>query len=149
MKQWLGVIVLFFSITVAGCGNSSDQGNSNGEDHEGVPQRLEVELTVPESVRMNEDILVEAHVTQGDEAVNDASEVKFEVKNVETEKSQSFEGEFVENGKYSATIQIEEPGTYTVTSHVTARGLHTMPSKELVVEGDKGQSESEEPKTAE
>ncbi len=133
MRQWLGVIVLVFSITLAGCGNTNDQGSSN-VNNEGVPQRLEVELTVPETIGVNEDILVEAKVTQGDEAVNDASEVKFEVKNVDTEKSQSFEGESAENGMYSVTIQIEKPGTYSVISHVTARGLHTMPSKEIVVE---------------
>lgn len=145
MKKWLGVLVLIFSITLVGCGDNTDQGNST----EVIPERLNVELTVPETANVNEDVLLQVKVSQGDEAVDDADEVSFELKNIETEENQTFDGKLTENGVYTSTIQLDVPGTYTVISHVTARDLHTMPSEEMVVEGDKEVAESDKPESTE
>jgi hypothetical protein len=111
-----------------------------------VPEFIEVELTVhPETGQVNQPILFEAKVTQGNESVEDANEVKFEIWRAQDENHEKILVEHAENGIYRLEKAFEEEGTYYIISHVTARDMHNMPKKEFIV----GQpSEPEDPKNA-
>jgi hypothetical protein len=66
--------------------------------------------------------------------VDDAKEVLFEIvsKN-DAEQKIELTGKLVSDGIYQAEGTFEKEGQYIVTSHVTARTLHSMPNKELTV----------------
>ena len=106
---------------------------------------LEVELTVTEvSVEIGEQVKMEALVTQGDEKVEDADEVVYEI----WEEGKQDEGEKIDSvnekqGIYTAETSFDHEGTFHIQVHVTARGLHTMP-KETVIVGDGGDYEEAE-----
>ncbi|MNO02121.1 hypothetical protein D3C81_2224330 [compost metagenome] len=67
--------------------------------------------------------------------MDDAKEVIFEIvnKNDETKKLE-LPGKATGEGTYKAEVTLGEEGQFTVTSHVTARTQHSMPSKELSVQ---------------
>lgn len=107
-------------------------------------ERLDVELTVTESVDVGEPVKMEALVTQGDDKVEDANEVVYEV----WEEGKQDEGEKIDSvnekqGIYTAETTFDHDGTFHIQVHVTARGLHTMP-KQTVTVGDGGQYEEED-----
>lgn len=74
-------------------------------------------------------------VSQGSEAVDDAKAVLFEIVNKNNEEDkQELEGKLSGNGTYKAEAILMKEGKYDVTSHVTARTQHSMPTKELTVQ---------------
>lgn len=76
MKRKFGLLVgLFMLAAMAACGKEE----AVKVDETGVPLPLDVKLTVTEQVDVNGIIKMEAVVTQGDEKVDDADEVEFEV----------------------------------------------------------------------
>lgn len=102
------------------------------------PEPLKVELTATESVDVGEAVNMEALVTQGDEKVEDASEVVYEI----WEEGKQDESEMIDSvnekqGIYSAESTFDHDGTFHIQVHVTARGSHTMP-KTTVMVGDGG-----------
>ena len=99
---------------------------------------LEVELTVTETAAINETVDMKAFVTQGDDKIEDASEVVFEV----WEEGKKSESEMIDSlnekgGIYTAETSFDHDGLFHVQVHVTANGMHTMPLTEVVV-GDGG-----------
>lgn len=97
---------------------------------------IKVELVVPEgeAVAVSDLVQLEAIVTQQDEYIDDADDVTFEISledSIGLEVETTYEGE----GKYTAVYQFPVEGIYKVTSHVTARGMHSMPSKQVEVTG--------------
>ncbi|OLS34347.1 FixH family protein [Bacillus sp. MRMR6] len=135
MRTLLVIMLAFLSI-VSAC--------DNNQPTQEVPEFVEVKLTVhPETGRVNQPILFEAKVTQGNESVEDANEVKFEIWRAQDENHEKILVEHAENGIYRLEKAFEEEGTYYIISHVTARDMHNMPKKEFIV----GQpSEPEDPK---
>lgn len=107
------------------------------------PESLKVDLTVTESVDVGETVKMEALVTQGEENVEDANEVVYEIweegKQDESEKIDSINEK---EGIYSAEKTFDHDGTFHIQVHVTARGLHTMP-KNTVTVGDGGNYEED------
>lgn len=103
-------------------------------DDTGVPLPLDVQLTVTEQVEVDGIIKMEAVVTQGEDKVDDADEVEFEVweegKKVDSVKIESKNDK---DGLYTAETAFDHDGLFHVQVHVTARGLHTMPKKEVTV----------------
>lgn len=96
---------------------------------------IKVELSwTPEQVNAGTAVSFKAVVTQDGEPVDDAREVMFEV-NEAADKTQKVEikGESAGEGAYVGEHTFEEAGEFSVTSHVTARTQHSMPSKKLVV----------------
>ena len=131
MKRKFGLLVgLFMLATMAACGKEE----AVKVDETGVPLPLDVKLTVTEQVDVNGIIKMEAVVTQGDDKVDDADEVEFEVWE-EGKKDESFKVESTndKDGLYTAETSFEHDGLFHVQVHVTARGLHTMPKKEVTV----------------
>ena len=103
-----------------------------------APEMLEVELTVSETADVDETVKMKAIVTQGDEKIEEADEVVFEV----WEEGKKSDSEMIESvnekgGIYTAEKSFDHDGLFHVQVHVTANGLHTMPLKEVVV-GDGG-----------
>jgi hypothetical protein len=132
----LGATLLF----LGGC--SSDQTKHSGMhnmnmnmDMDMSMEPIKVELHwSPEEVAVNQKVTFEAVVTQDNLAVYDAKEVLFEIvsKNDADQKIE-LKGKLVSDGTYQAEGTFEKEGQYIVTSHVTARTLHSMPNKELTV----------------
>ncbi|WP_213424033.1 FixH family protein [Bhargavaea massiliensis] len=120
-----------------GAESSGGQENSHTEHGDMESDKgvhpLEVDLQLPETSGTGEEVTIRSIVTMNDEIVEDADEVKYEIVN-EAGESEMILAEF--DGKESYTIKktFDEPGTYKVTPHTTARGQHTMPTKEITVE---------------
>ncbi|QFT88634.1 hypothetical protein FIU87_08265 [Bacillus sp. THAF10] len=125
MKKLLLVFILAFLLV--GCTSAPEKNTS--------PEIIEVEISMPEKVSENESVTIQTHVTQGEENVEDAKEVKFEIWNVEEGKEEStlLDAVHTSDGQYVADHSFREKGVYRVQSHVTARDLHVMPTKQIVV----------------
>lgn len=148
MKRKLGLLVgIFMLAMMAACGKEE----TVKEDDTGVPLPLDVQLTVTEQVDINGKIEMAAVVTQGDEKVDDADEVEFEVwEEGKKDDSVKIESKNDKDGLYTAETSFDYDGLFHVQVHVTARGLHTMPKKEVTVgnggnyeEAPKGEEEHE------
>ena len=132
MKKWSLIFLSFILAGVlAACGDGDSPKDAQSGTTEGV-HPLEVQLELPETAAAGEDVLVRAKVTMNDQVVDDADEVEFEIKD-EKGESEMIEAEFDGEESYSINHAFE-PGTYKVTSHVTARQQHTMPTKEITIE---------------
>ncbi|WP_404461228.1 FixH family protein [Sutcliffiella horikoshii] len=133
MKKLLLVVVPLLLLLV-GCTSAPEEETSL--------EIVEVEITLPEKVKEEEKVAVKTLVTQGEEKVEDAKEVQIEIWNVEKgkENSELLNAEHVGDGVYEVKHSFGEKGVYRVQSHVTARDMHVMPTKQLVV-GDMSQEE--------
>ncbi|WP_157796481.1 FixH family protein [Bacillus sp. FJAT-45037] len=107
---------------------------------------IEVELNVPTQAEAREDVLFESIVTQGDDLVEDAQEVVYEVwAEGQKESSEMIEATDQEENRYLLTHVFTEEGTYHVQTHVTARGLHRMPTSEIVIgSGEHAEDQADE-----
>ncbi|HSJ37621.1 MAG TPA: FixH family protein [Planococcus sp. (in: firmicutes)] len=126
------MVIGAFGLMLAGCGmedESADNATAAGQEVQG----LEVEvLTEPEGE--TGEWTLEAYVSQGTEAVNDADEVKFEVFEAgKKDESVKIDYTDVKDGVYSVKHTFQEDGVYYFIPHVTARSLHTMPTQQVIV----------------
>lgn len=138
MKKLQIALLIFFVFFISSCGKSQEVSNSGAEQNqnqEEMPEPLNVELILPEKAKIGELIEIQAYVTEGSEAVEDAYEVVFEIW-VEEDKENSEMIDYTNhhNGTYSIKKSFDESGVYQVQSHVTARGMHIMPVKEIIIE---------------
>lgn len=135
MKKWL--FLVFLLIGLVACSQEEAPDEQQVEVHP-----LEVSLQVPTNGEVGEEIKIVAEVTYGEEKVVDADEVLFEVwKEGEKEESKKEHGQHTTNGVYELTYQFNEEGIYFVQSHVTAKGQHNMPKKQIVIGNPKEQTE--------
>ncbi|GAE32602.1 hypothetical protein JCM9152_4141 [Halalkalibacter hemicellulosilyticusJCM 9152] len=116
-------------------------GEEQGDiQNDGVPEVVEVDIMLPEIVP-GEEVILQTKVTQGNENVDDAEEVEFEVwKHGKKDESDMISGEHQGDGIYEISYTFVDDGVYNVTSHVTARGMHVMPTKQVIV-GDVSEEE--------
>lgn len=130
MKRF-GMLVMSTAMIgiLAGCGQDEDVPTEAV-----LPEPIEVELTVPEQGNVNEPVTLTTLVTQGEENVEDASEVEYEIWE-EGKKEDSIHVETTNDkeGIYSAENTFETDGLYHVQVHVTARGMHIMPEKQIQI----------------
>ncbi|MBM6618157.1 FixH family protein [Bacillus suaedaesalsae] len=129
MKK-LSLLLLFFVVIFTGCSKDSEE---HGAGHTNVPVMIDVEIQIPDNVKAGEEVMLTALVTQGDEKVEDASEVVFEVRASGQDKGEMIKASHEGDGVYSVKSTFENEATYIVVAHVTARDMHNMPSKEVVV----------------
>lgn len=143
MKKIACLIAILLVAVLGACGNDG----ANDQNHE-VPELLEVEINLPEeNLQVGAEINLEAYVSQGGEAVEDASEVKFEVLKQGDPESEMLEGEHQGEGIYTAKKKFDAEGVYAVTAHVTARDMHNMPKKELIVGNPSESADSQDQET--
>lgn len=134
MKKTAALIAGTF-LFLAACGNE-DEASSDVVSVEDVNlDTLEVELDVPDHADPGEEVTFSAYVTQGDEEVDDASEVKFEIwTKDDKENSEMVEADLPgSEGVYTITYTVTEEDVYFVQPHTTARGQHVMPVKYFAV----------------
>ncbi|WP_078381696.1 FixH family protein [Sutcliffiella halmapala] len=133
MKKYTFLISIIITILIlAACGNNSNKESTGNTDE--VPTIIEVEVLLPESIEPNQEVKIEALVTQGGEKVADANEVTFEVwKQGQEADHEMIEGKNDGSGIYSFTKSFEEEGLYYVVAHTTAREMHVMPRVEVTV----------------
>jgi len=130
MKKILFLSLMVLSVFIISACNNNEQEQADDK----LPEFVEVKLSVtPEHGKANEPITFEAKVTQGDENVEDADEVKFEIWRAKDEKHEKIVVEHSEDGIYRLEKAFDQEGTYYIISHVTARDMHNMPKKEFVV----------------
>ena len=129
MKKWL-LSLLAIPVLVVGCNEEVDT-NKEGSY---IPQIVEVAILTEEKLPVGEKIKLAAQVKQGDEYVEDAEEVKFEVwESGLREDGVMLDGLLTNDGIYEAEFTFNHDGVYYMFAHTTARGMHVMPKKELIV----------------
>ena len=128
-------VMVLMAIALAGCGDSKAQA---GEEFV-LEDPIVVQLTLGvEQAFTGETILMEALVTQSGEPVEDADQVKFEIIREGGEAGVTIPVKHQGHGIYMLEKSFEEAGTYRIISHVTARGQHSMPAKEIIITAREG-----------
>ncbi|SFP86706.1 FixH family protein [Salibacterium halotolerans] len=139
----VSAVILTAGILTA-CGQGAEEESGTGGENTEV-QSIGVKPDMPDNPESGTEVELAASVTQGDEAVTDADEVRFEIwKDGAKENSEEILSENREENRYSIPYTFEEEGVYHVTSHVTARDMHNMPTTKVTVgdaETESGNSE--------
>lgn len=126
-RLWMAVAAT--AALVAGCTEETVDTIDNGE----MPAEVIVEVLTPEEVAPNEEIVLEAKVTQGDKTVEDAT-VEFEVwESGLRDEGDMIEGKRSADGIYTADYTFEKDGVYYMYAHTTAGAYHVMPKHEFIV----------------
>ncbi|MCK1991105.1 hypothetical protein GW626_12240 [Peribacillus muralis] len=121
MKKIMLFCTMF--IMLAGCGKEEE-----------IPRMLNVDLAVdPIQGEVKEPVKFRAKVTYGDEKVNDADDVSFEIWLANSDDHDKVAAKHKGNGIYEIEKTFDEEGTYYVYAHVTARDMHSMPKEEFVI----------------
>lgn len=76
MKKTIAALVMA-TMTLVGC--SDKQATEVNSQQEGTLEEVMVEFQTPTELAVNEEVVLSVKVTQGDEAVDDADSVEFEV----------------------------------------------------------------------
>ncbi|MFZ7947208.1 MULTISPECIES: FixH family protein [Bacillaceae] len=129
-------LLLCLLIALEGCSKTD-----NTAQKDEVPALLEVAIKTPDIVNAKEEVKIEAIVTQGEDKVNDAEEVNFEIWKEGQEKHARYIGKSQGKGIYSINNTFSEEGKYYIVAHVTARDMHNMPKKEITVGSEKAPTE--------
>jgi len=128
MKKFLFLILIIVAVLIISACNNKDKKADE------LPEFVEVDLKVnPEKGNVNEPMVFEVKVTQGDENVEDADEVTFEIWRSKDEQHEKIKVEHTADGIYRLEKSFQQEGTYYIISHVTARDMHNMPKKVFVV----------------
>ncbi|MED4280864.1 FixH family protein [Priestia megaterium] len=125
MKKRISISIISLCLLLTACGQEPAQ-STNAEQ----PKPLDVNLQGPEALQKNESGIYKAEVTYGDEKVknDDVEMIEFEIEKKDGEgKGKMLKPKQVREGVYEIQTSFSEPGTYTVQSHVSAKGTHNMP----------------------
>lgn len=128
MKKLLGsTVLLILLVIIGGCGGKETS-------HEDIPEMIHVDLIVPESGKLGVPIELKSVVTQGNEKVDDADEVEYEIwLDGYKDESEMIEAKLDGEGIYTAAYTFHDAGDYLVQVHVTARRMHSMPKKTITI----------------
>lgn len=128
----LAVLAISAAILVA-CGDEAETPVDTNANVNDVIE-VKVDILTPEAVEAKEVVKLEVKLTQGDEIVNDADDVKFEVwESGMRDAGQMIDGEFVGDGIFSAETTFDHDGVYYMYAHTNARGMHIMPKQQITV----------------
>ena len=101
---------------------------------EELPAMIDVQVKIsPDAPKVNEAILFDVTVTQGEEKVTDASSVEFEFGKKDGADKEKITVTHNKDGVYSLEKSFDTEGEYYIIPHVTARDMHAMPKKEFKV----------------
>lgn len=126
MRNKLIIVLFTLVFGLVACGNE-DANNLELKD-------LGVEFNVPEHIEVGETLELKAIVTYGDEDVTDADDVNFEVwEKGDRDNGKRYDATNNGDGTYTAEVTFDHDGIFEMYAHTTARDLHTMPKREIVV----------------
>lgn len=141
-KRYLPIVVSALFLTA--CSSSDEE-----TPEEVSTEPIEVEIMVDQDVELNDQTEIQTKVIQEGEPVEDADDVQIEIwaENEQQEDSEAnqegdemfnedsdmVEADHEGDGIYNISYNFEEEGTYEVQSHVTARGMHHMPTETIDV----------------
>ncbi len=129
--RWIGLLPIAFLL--AAC--------SGNDEPQLSMEEVNVEILLPEKILPQELTPLQIKVTQGDENVEDANEVEFEIwQNEERENGELISAPHKNEGVYEIEYTFTEDGVFFLQPHVTARGMHVMPKEHFPV-GDVTQEE--------
>ena len=126
------VIIFAIMLVISGCGTTEEKQESNSSGEEFVPVTVDISI-YPSPIEVKKEITIEATVTQGNEKVEDASDVEFEIWKDDEKSHEKIKAEHQGNGVYSIKKSFANTGAYHVIAHVQARDLHTMPQRDFDV----------------
>jgi len=132
-RIWLAAVVL-----LSACG----QEHNHQQVPVSVPLEVAYEMT-PAAPQPGERVTFSVTVQQGEEAVDDAEEVRFELWRDGQEEHEFLDAASKGGGLYTAEKQLAEAGTYNLIYHVTARGFHNMDKLQFHV-GEPGEAQPSE-----
>ncbi|MGG0341115.1 FixH family protein [Priestia megaterium] len=125
MKKRISISIISLYLLLTACGQEPAQSTNAVQ-----PKPLDVNLQGPEALQKNESGIYKAEVTYGDEKVknDDVEMIEFEIEKKDGEgKGKMLKPKQIGEGVYEIQTSFSEPGTYTVQSHVSAKGTHNMP----------------------
>lgn len=121
MKRFALILPTALALVLAACGNEQQEATLAPS----VP--VEAVFTMePREPVSGETVTFAVTVTQEGQPVDDASEVSFEWWKEGDAEHQTVPATFQKDGLYIAKQTVDEPGSYFVYYHVTARDFHTM-----------------------
>ncbi|MEK3735411.1 MULTISPECIES: FixH family protein [Paenibacillus] len=129
-KMALFAAMVLMAVALSACSD----GDAKGVDDEMMLEPILVDLTLsPDTIQVGETVAIQAKVTHGGAPVEDADKVEFEFAMQGGGLQVTVPVQHAGDGVYQMDKSFDRPGTYRVISHVTARGQHSMPLKELTV----------------
>lgn|SRR5690625_48561 len=139
-KLFMSFLTLLF-IPLVACSNNNNNAENNLNDE---LLDLKVEFDVPESIEVGETLELKAIVTYGDEKVTDADDVNFEYwEEGNKDDSEKVDAKNNEDGTYTADVTFDDDAVIVMYAHTTARDLHTMPKRTVIV-GDAVSEENDD-----
>lgn len=99
--------------------------NKNVESENLVP--LTLEFLSEKNIQFDEEIDLKVLLLQGDNIVDDAYEVQFEIWQDNMLEKEQIKATNIGDGIYQVTKNFNAIGNYHIIVHTTARGMHIMP----------------------
>ncbi|MGM0974762.1 MAG: FixH family protein [Bacillota bacterium] len=132
MRRKFGMLLFALVLGIlSACSNGTENEKEQVSEE---PKPIEVEFIVPEKANVGEKLILKAIVTYGEEKVKNADEVKFEYwEKGNKEGSTMIEANNNGDGTYTAEVIFEHDGVYEMYAHTTAKGMHTMPKKQITI----------------
>ncbi|MGQ8874967.1 FixH family protein [Paenibacillus sp. TSA_86.1] len=142
--RWFTPLLILIFI-LSGC--SYTEQSASGE----MPEMIRVKLMIPDQAKVNEEVALQIKLTQGDQPVDHADHVQFQIWNEQNEPAApsieqgmmsadeleargAVKASSVGDGIYEVKHTFQEPGVYVVQAHVTSGAMHTMPRTKVTVE---------------
>lgn len=129
--RYITPIFLAIALVVTGC-SAADKNEANTGAENLEPIKVDIVIH-PSPIEINKEVTFEATISQGNEKVENAENVEFEIWKTDEESHQKVKGEHQGDGIYSIKQTFTTVGTYNVIAHVTANDMHTMPQREFEV----------------
>lgn len=126
MKRLMTSILLL--MLLAACSTDEEPTEENSTEI------IDVHIQMQQDQPVDETITLQTQVMQGNDFVEDAHEVLYEVWiNENRDDAEFIEGSHSQDGIYRGEVQLDSEGIYIVQAHVTARDMHVMPTQEFFV----------------
>ncbi|RLQ85067.1 FixH family protein [Planomicrobium sp. Y74] len=130
MKKMIWIAILAGMLLLAACGEEEADTSGTGTNL----NPIETAFNSAETADPEEKVTLSVTVMQGEELVEDADEVVFEVwESGHRDESEMLPAEHVGEGVYEAETTFEEEGLYFAQAHTNARRMHVMPKQEITV----------------
>ncbi|NRR01800.1 FixH family protein [Brevibacillus sp. RS1.1] len=135
MKRTMILLLSMLLLLLAACGKENEQ----QAFQPGAP--VEAAFTSePKELVAGDTVTFSVKVTQDGQPVDDAKEVKFEWWKDGQEKHETIPASLQGDGVYTAQQTMNEPGSYFVYYHVTARDFHNMQKTPFTVTNKAGET---------